>query len=164
MDTRHRTLELKGCWPGDRPVSWQTGLLDRGNRITLEFRKISRNSSSEFFYASLSKARPSQKKMSPTSSWLAKLSSRIQWLPGSHEDSEERLFVFRIFETSSRALRVGSKPLTFEFQHVRHFEGVGALPALRAFSMRNAFNNMNESRGQNVRAQFVSAGTNSRPL
>ena len=56
---------------------------------------------------------------SSVSNWLANGSSRVEWLLGSHEDSEKQLFVFRILEISNRTHRVGSKPLIFGTKHVQ---------------------------------------------
>jgi hypothetical protein len=40
-----------------------------------------------------------------------------------HEEPNERLSVFRVFEISSLSRRVGSKPLLLEAQHLMNFEG-----------------------------------------
>jgi hypothetical protein len=159
MDARYRAMEPTGCWPGNRPVSWQGAVLERGNRLTFVLRNNPCSSSSKFSDTSkLSKARPSPKQMNAPSSWPAQASSRSQCLLGSDEDSEERLFVFRIFENSNRTVRVGPKPLISTYQQVAHFEGGWRAICKTRFCMRIAFNNLNESGDQT--AAIVTARMN----
>ena len=161
MDTRYRPLERTGCLPGDRPVSWQAGMLERGDWLTFELRNIPCRSSSKFSYTcKLSKARPSPKRMSTASS--RQVSSRTQWILGSHEDSEKRLFVFRTLEISNRTHRVGSKPLISGIKQVRDSARSWRATCKTRLLYANCIQQCERKPRSKVRADFIKTLTNFR--
>ena len=118
MDTRFGPMELRGLWPGDQLFLWHLAVTEERNRLAREFRDTSCRTSSESYCLSKQHTVPPiPDKMSAASVSLA---SGNWCLPALHEESDERLSVFRVFEIPSLSPQVGSKPLAPVFQHLLH--------------------------------------------
>jgi len=159
MDTYYRPLSAQGRWPGEWSVLWPVALSEARNGPAYELH------SREVLGTSKSPRTPaSPKHAGAVGNCLAQVSSRIEWLVGAHDDSEERLFVFRIFESSNRTDRGTSRPLISKVEAVPRFESSWRASCKTPFCMPIAFNNMNESCGSKVRAEFVKARVNFQEL
>jgi hypothetical protein len=114
---------MRGLWPGDQPFLWQAAMMERRNRWAREFHDNSRRTSSEFYCLSKQcSVSPISDKMS-VSAAIISLASGSWRLPALHEESEERLSVFRVFEIPSLVPRGISKLLPLESQHLLLFAG-----------------------------------------
>ena len=159
MDTCYRSLAAQARWPGEWSVLWPVALTEARNVLEYQLH------SGEVLYTSKSPRTPaSPKHAGAADNCFARVSSRIKWLVGAHHDSEERLFVFRIFETSSRTDRGTSMLLISKVEVVPHFESSWRASCKTPFGMPIAFNNMNESCGSKVWAGLADMRVNFQAL
>jgi hypothetical protein len=70
------------------------------------------------------------------------------------------MFVFRTLEISNVVQAGASKPLSTEAQHFLHFGGSWHGYCKTQVCMRTAFNKMNQNRGSELKAPFVSGRRN----
>ena len=159
MDTCYRSLAAQARWPGEWSVLWPVALTEARNVLEYQLH------SGEVLYTSKSPRTPaSPKHAGAADNCFARVSSRIEWLVGAHHDLEERLFVFRILETSNKTDRGTSRPLISKVEAVPQFESSWRASCKTPFCMPIAFNNTNESRGSNVWAEFAKARVNFQEL
>jgi len=164
MGTHRQPFDLKDSWP-DRPVSRLATIVEGCSGLARDPNEVWRQHWWNFSYSSQwPKVLPFPKPIRALSSSLTQESSRNDPLPGSHEDSEERLFVFRILEISNGTEAVGSKPLIFENQHLPHLGRSWRVTCKTSGWMGIEFNNVNDSRAPTTGTAPVSARPNIRAV
>jgi hypothetical protein len=157
MDTRFGPMELRGPWPGDQSFLWHLAVTEGRNRLACESHDTSCRTSSEFYWLSKQPTvSPIPDKMSAASVSLA---SGNWCLPALHEESDDRLSVFRVFEIPSLSPQVGSKPLAPVFQHLLHCTTSWPANCIAWVLYANRLRQDNHPGSSRARAAFVNGPT-----